>query len=1183
MTGVIKTDANGVVQTDANGVVQTVSSATPQFEVAITGTTSPVAPGDELGVTADVTNTGGAQGTQTITLDINNGAGQVDSTSVTLSAGGSTTQTLSWSVPSGQTEQDYQATVASDDDSATQTVTVGSGVSITVSQQKQQVNPLRRGNFDDSIGHNTVTADISGSNLSTAYVEVSLNGGPYETLQTWGPSDLAELANRSSDGTAISGISVREAGTVRWRDAGRNELQLFYGTNANDGSEVIKKAEGAGPDSVSSPVTVVQDNSFKHQDPTVWYNNDTGQLHLLHEHGLNGSVTDHGEVAVYDAAGLDGESWSNKRLVGDGDGGITETVASPNTFTLNGDHFLLGEEHDSGNFDLLAAKGSSVDSYSQTKIVAQASDYSAVDIHVNLQGPATYTKDGTILAYSNVKYNSDGDYASAPLTTGSFDTDGFPVNWTLGPRTDTTVLALTRFFNSLRVYADEGQNNSSIEYWDLSGSRDERSLGSSPETVSFDIFEPTLFDGDTVSWRVVVEQADGTTTTSPSLSFDITGTPNFGISIDSISPNPASPGDVVDIQTTVTNNGTGTGTQDITLDVAGTQEDIVTGVTLDSGDSTTETLSWATDSDQTEQDYTATVASEDDSAGQTVTVSSGTPDSLVSRWTFDDADTNNGTAIDTVGSNDGTIQGATTGVSGANQTYTTNEGYSFDGSDDSVEVPGTPDFSGGAFTLAVWVRPDDLNSLSNIIGQDELGGGRRNQRLMTNNGGFETRVNVVGSNNTAVIPSSKVSTGNWYHIVGVFNHETDETKIYLDGSLEDTQSADSGAEGLTDIQIGKSDGAPALYEGRVDDARLYSKELTSIEVSNLYANGTITDGPPFFDVTITGTNSPVQPGNTLDVTVDATNRNSSSGTQTITLDINNGVGQVDSASVTLSGGGSTTQTLSWATDSNQTEQDYTAVVSSNDDTASQTVTVGSSTPSVPSPAVNRWVLDDVSSGTVTDSIGTADGSITQANTSVSNAKYQAGAAAESGDGTDYIRTATVSWLSNLSSNFAIAFSMDNYTGSVTDGTRTVGAANNAVNASTPDRFRIQFFDNLAANLQDSSDNLILISADNPTGVADGNLHRVLVNKVANSGAGAFEIYVASSGDSGYTQVSTSVEFDQGYTGNHSWEDDFRIFETSSQTNSTAIDGVIDDVVLYSSDLDSTQRQQDLDAQPSFGQ
>jgi len=94
-----------------------------------------------------------------------------------------------------------------------------------------------------------------------------------------------------------------------------------------------------------------------------------------------------------------------------------------------------------------------------------------------------------------------------------------------------------------------------------------------------------------------------------------------------------------------------------------------------------------------------------------------------------------------------------------------------------------------------------------------------------------------------------------------------------------------------------------------------------------------------FDVTITSTNGPVAPGNTLDVTADATNNGTDSDTQTVTLDINNGVGQVDSTSVTLAGGGSATKTLSWSVPSSQTKQGYQATVSSNDDTASQTVTV----------------------------------------------------------------------------------------------------------------------------------------------------------------------------------------------------------------------------------------------------
>jgi len=125
-------DVAGGEWVDAQGTSHSLDSwekiVNSQFDVTITSTTSPVAPGNTLDVTADVTNNGTDSDTQTVTLDINNGVGQVDSANVTLSGGGSTTQTLSWSVPSGQTEQDYQATVASADDSASQIVTVSNQV-----------------------------------------------------------------------------------------------------------------------------------------------------------------------------------------------------------------------------------------------------------------------------------------------------------------------------------------------------------------------------------------------------------------------------------------------------------------------------------------------------------------------------------------------------------------------------------------------------------------------------------------------------------------------------------------------------------------------------------------------------------------------------------------------------------------------------------------------------------------------------------------------------------------------------------------------------------------------------------------------------------------------------------------------------------------------------------------------
>lgn len=72
--------------------------------------------------------------------------------------------------------------------------------------------------------------------------------------------------------------------------------------------------------------------------------------------------------------------------------------------------------------------------------------------------------------------------------------------------------------------------------------------------------------------------------------------------------------------------------------------------------------------------------------------------------------------------------------------------------------------------------------------------------------------------------------------------------------------------------------------------------------------------------------------------------------------------------------------------------------------------------------VHRWILDDVGTGTATDSEGSADGTVN----GVSNVNGDwAGGSAGDGDGTDdYIETTTLgSYGADLSSDFAVAFSM----------------------------------------------------------------------------------------------------------------------------------------------------------------
>jgi len=131
------------------------------FDVAITGTNSPVAEGDTLTVDYSVENTGNADGTQTITLEID--STQEDSESQTLTFKTATSSTLQWATQSGDAGT-FTATVASDDDSDSTTVTVGS----TATTPASVIHQYRAENFASPWPDDVGSADMSITNLSSS-------------------------------------------------------------------------------------------------------------------------------------------------------------------------------------------------------------------------------------------------------------------------------------------------------------------------------------------------------------------------------------------------------------------------------------------------------------------------------------------------------------------------------------------------------------------------------------------------------------------------------------------------------------------------------------------------------------------------------------------------------------------------------------------------------------------------------------------------------------------------------------------------------------------------------------------------------------------------------------------------------------------------------------------------------
>jgi len=117
-----------VSATDASSTDVTVLEE-GQFDVTIIDTNSPVPEGGTIDVTARVNNTGGAEETQSVGLQI--GDRTIASTELTLEGGQSEVVTLSW--PTGTSDAgDYTATVGSDDDADSIDIRVDAGAEYVV-------------------------------------------------------------------------------------------------------------------------------------------------------------------------------------------------------------------------------------------------------------------------------------------------------------------------------------------------------------------------------------------------------------------------------------------------------------------------------------------------------------------------------------------------------------------------------------------------------------------------------------------------------------------------------------------------------------------------------------------------------------------------------------------------------------------------------------------------------------------------------------------------------------------------------------------------------------------------------------------------------------------------------------------------------------------------------------------
>ncbi len=149
------------------------------------------------------------------------------------------------------------------------------------------------------------------------------------------------------------------------------------------------------------------------------------------------------------------------------------------------------------------------------------------------------------------------------------------------------------------------------------------------------------------------------------------------------------------------------------------------------------------------------------------------------------------------------------------------------------------------FTVSAWVYLDSEGANRAIItkyGGDAAanteyvlfyGSAQDKFRFMVGNGTTETAITAD--------TFGAVTTSTWYHVVGWHDAANDVLGISVNG-ISDTVSYSGGVTDTAQpFRLGASGTASLLWNGRIDDARVYKRVLSSDDRSKLYTNpGTIT-------------------------------------------------------------------------------------------------------------------------------------------------------------------------------------------------------------------------------------------------------------------------------------------------------------------------------------------------------
>ena len=153
----------------------------------------------------------------------------------------------------------------------------------------------------------------------------------------------------------------------------------------------------------------------------------------------------------------------------------------------------------------------------------------------------------------------------------------------------------------------------------------------------------------------------------------------------------------------------------------------------------------------------------------------------------------------------------------------------FDGASDSISLPAAPDTT--SRTREALIFPTDVSAANRGI-ISNLGWAVGDIHFKIQYGSIKGSIRTSASTNVA---SDTILPDNWYHVILTYNGINGDFKIYVNGELHNSASAETGITVLHEDIIGDEYSLNSReFIGKMALVRIYHQPVTAFQVRTLY-------------------------------------------------------------------------------------------------------------------------------------------------------------------------------------------------------------------------------------------------------------------------------------------------------------------------------------------------------------